>query len=492
MEKKLREARREYESHSIDVDSFKMRLFQIIEPQKRRTWTLKKIMLVTASVLTFGFSTGFAVSPSFANYVSSFLKSPLDPGVENAATKGYTNVTEASATDEGITVTLSEVVADPARLIVSTTVKSKQPDVSPAYGLLSPKNKLYLTDEKGNVVAANYDSYHRAGENGYYQFVLNDSTPKKLQLHLDATEIRLNDDKNVKTGKWNITVPIDMEKSVTATHAVPLNQTHTSSNGFIIQAKSISYTPSAARLTLESSWTPEGQNRIDQFAKEIQATDQERNILQLADLYFRILDHEGKVVASSSNEDQSVTTNRDSTPPLYQSWKTVTEGGKNKNIFEIVFVPSKSAKGMTFEMLGSSLYEPARFQIDIDPQTIKKNPITKQKEDAIVTVTNLSMQKNPVTGKNGVALDMTLATKTLKEWEWFLTDESNKRYTISMTPDSSDCSFSNQVETCKSRFFIKGMTQLPKKATLGIRLTKNSYKENDVWKFELPANAVQK
>ncbi|MEJ8548504.1 DUF4179 domain-containing protein [Brevibacillus borstelensis] len=496
MEKKLREAGREYELHKVDMDSFKMRLFQKIEPGKREGlspkrdgWTLKKIMLVTASVVTIGFSASFVVSPSFANYISSFIKAPPDLGTQNAATQGYSNLAEASATDQGITVIMSEVLADPARLIVSTTLKSESVDVSSEYGLLLPSTKMYLTDEKGNVIANRYDSYRRKGEYGYYQFVLNDFTPKKLQLHLEAKEIRLKGDKR-KDGTWNVSVPIDMEKSIAATKIVPLSQTHTTENGLIIQAKSIAYTPSAIRLTLESSWTQEAQNRINQFAEEIQATEEERDLLHLAELDFNILDQSGKVLASNLYEEQIVS--EVSFPPLYQSQKKVIEDGKTKNIYEIVFIPDKTTEGaITFEMLGSRLFEPARFQIEIDPLKIKKNSMTKKLGDATVTVTDLSVQKNPETGENGVAIDMTVATGTLKEWDWVLVDEANKTYNLSENRDYGKCSFSGQVETCNTRHFVEGMTQLPKKAILGIRLDKNKYKE-EKWDIQLPANPAQK
>ncbi|MGE5700972.1 MAG: hypothetical protein ACM32O_00425 [Clostridia bacterium] len=50
--------------------------------------------------------------------------------------------------------------------------------------------------------------------------------------------------------------------------------------------------------------------------------------------------------------------------------------------------------------------------------------------------------------------------------------------------------FTGDIETCKSQYFVKGMTKLPKEAKLTIRLTQNKYDEKK-WVLKLPANASQ-
>lgn len=498
MEKQLKNAKHQYESHSVDMEAFKKRLNQKIQKAEREGlsrkgdgWTLKKIALVSAAVLAIGFSGSVAVSPTFASYISSLWTKKIDPGVQEAVNKGYAKLAKASVTDQGITIETSEVIADPARLIVAISMKNAQGEfIFPDPDIAANDNKLFVTDENGNVIADDIQSYYKEGDIGYFQFVLNDAVSKKMQLRMDVKRIRLSGNQ-YKEGSWKLTVPIDIEQSMAATTTVPLNQTYTTPQGITVAAKSIVYSPSATRLTFETSWTKAARERIERTAKSVGATAQERELLHHQSLVFRILDQNGKDMVKL--DDLLVVSEGDSpAPTVYASQKIVKEGSTEKTIHEYVFFSGQTEKPLTFVLTGVSTFEPNDFRLALDPATLKTKPVSGTKGNHAVTVTDLSVQQNPATGQKEVALRMKEQSTNLRIWKWYLTDDKGQAYELVENRDGEgECSASKgsdgvYVEQCDNQYFAKGMTALPKKAALTIRLEPVQHSDSQ-WRVELPA-----
>ncbi|WP_410594110.1 DUF4179 domain-containing protein, partial [Bacillus sp. SIMBA_074] len=60
------------------------------------------------------------------NYI---LQKSIDPGIKKAAQNGFAKKVQASATDQGITLTVKEVMADPLRIsmVASLTDQNGKP-----------------------------------------------------------------------------------------------------------------------------------------------------------------------------------------------------------------------------------------------------------------------------------------------------------------------------------------------------------------------------
>ncbi|USG63774.1 DUF4179 domain-containing protein [Brevibacillus ruminantium] len=446
---------------------------------------MKKIALVTAAVLGIGFSVSVAVSPTLANYVSSFFNKDLDKGVQDAVDMGYAKEAEASATDQGIIIKVADVMADPARIIVSFQLEDTNGKKWSQHILNHKENKIYVTDEDGNVVADRISYFLRNDDYGYYQLMLAEDTPKQLKLHLEVKklETRVEEAANeFMDGNWNITVPIDMEKSMAASKTVPLSKTITTTPGLTIIAKSIAYTPSAARLTLETTWSEEAQKRIDGFAKQLNATEQDLKTLKAYELNYRIMDNAGNEIVSTSRrstQEQS---------PLYESIRKVTENGIEKDVYDIVFIPSKQQGEMTFELDGITLQEPSQLAIPIEANALAKAPVVEEREGLRVTIKSMSMEQEPESEKMMPALRVQEEYKDYPLREWYLTDDQNRSYPLKSVPVpckvTSD-STGDTLTVCERTLFAKGMDQLPKKAKLQLRLEAKSYETLD-WQLALP------
>ncbi|MED1721298.1 hypothetical protein [Brevibacillus parabrevis] len=217
-------------------------------------------------------------------------------------------------------------------------------------------------------------------------------------------------------------MPIDIEQSMAATTTVSLNQTYTTPQGITVTAKSIVYSPSATRLTFETSWTKAARERIERTAKSVGATAQERELLHHQSLVFRILDQNGKDMVKL--DDLLVASEGDSpAPTVYASQKIVKEGNTEKTIHEYVFFSGQTEKPLTFVLTGVATFEPNDFRLALDPATLKTKPVSGTKGNHAVTVADLSVQQNPATGQKEVALRMKEQSTNFRMWKWYLTDD---------------------------------------------------------------------
>ncbi|MEJ8545334.1 DUF4179 domain-containing protein [Brevibacillus borstelensis] len=482
MEHRWKNAKRQYESHQLDMVVFKKRLYSKIEDEKkgglsrkRDGWTMKKIALATAAVLGIGFSVSVAVSPTMANYVSSFLNRHLDNGVQNAVDKGYAKWTGASVTDQGITIKVADVMADPARLVVSFQLEDGKGEKWVKHLIKHKENKMYVTDENGQVLTEHFSQYVRRDDYGYYQFVLGENTPKKLQLHMELKkmETRFGEGANdFIDGDWKLTVPIDMDKSLTVSKTVPLEKTIETTPGLTIKARSIEYTPSAARLTLEATWTEEARKRLEGFGKQLNATETDMKKLKAYDLNYRIKDADGNEIVSSSRSMA------EGGGPLLESFRKGIENGVEKDVYDIVFLPPKQHGEMTFELDGVTLQEPSLLTIPVSADTLAKGPVSKEGEGLRVTVESMSMEQEPESKKTMVALHVREEYKVNPNLEWYLTDEKNRSYDLKNEPVPCQVeadSNGDALTVCERTMFVKGMEKLPKKAELKLRMEPKYY-----------------
>jgi uncharacterized membrane protein len=125
-------------------------------------------MIFLHEKITIGISAGAYLSPTFAAYIKSFFVRPdLDEGLQIAAKEGFSETTEASVTDNGITLKVKEVMADANRLIltyslekengefIDPTILFESEEWGPGRAIYFVKdlNTFYITDKDGDIVS---------------------------------------------------------------------------------------------------------------------------------------------------------------------------------------------------------------------------------------------------------------------------------------------------------------------------------------------------
>ncbi|MED1947805.1 DUF4179 domain-containing protein [Brevibacillus formosus] len=263
--------------------------------KKRGFDLMKKSALALASIAAV-VAMGIAVSPSFAAYVTGLYASTtknvspttsnsiistinsLDLGAKQAAHNGFAHPLSLTATDQGITLEIKEILADPLRIIIAGVTKDKdgkylEEEFQSWNGEITFKNK------DGKILNAFYSSYgEREAEspmpeqfNWYkrnfddYQVLqrqlnnfFNDEhpMPDEFIVEFNVTEIKCRQNgvptRTIK-GNWNFKIPVDMKKAKNATKTVEINQQYTTPQGTTFAIKEMKFAPSGTLLAIETN-----------------------------------------------------------------------------------------------------------------------------------------------------------------------------------------------------------------------------------------------
>lgn len=263
--------------------------------KKRSVDIVKKTTIAVAGlamVVTFG----TAVSPTFANYmngiyasinpsevtvtkgpynakqvVNLFDKKQTDIGVKKAAEYGFVQPLDMKVTDQGLTMAISAVVADPLRIMVLGSVtdssgKKIQSFWKDQFTIISSDNvkdfrEVRLKDKNGKVIMRLDDNQRETlpwppvpnGENfaygGQLSGFFDEANPMPDELILEMRVKRLTDTK----GTWNFDIPIDMRPAKAAMKTVALNKELETPTGATVELKEARFAPTATQLEFSNS-----------------------------------------------------------------------------------------------------------------------------------------------------------------------------------------------------------------------------------------------
>lgn len=338
---------------------------------------LKKIT-VTAASLAAIISLGTFISPTFAEYVKETLfkaSENVDKGIETAAKDGFVNVVDKEVTDQGITLKVREVLADPYRIVTTYEVMKggtalEVKDFFASTDVGDEINKFYLTDDKGKVVKERFN----IGDSNRIVFELIDSDnpegilPDNLIMHVEINQLDNN------KGKWHLEIPIDMLKAKSATKSYPVNKSYTNKDGVEIKVQKIAFAPSGTIIQLETKHTKERADFITKM-KEQRGQKDKAFLFKHAQFDYIIKNDKGEVVANTSGADKDSITNK---------------SGYNKKedtyISYNAFLPFSNQEKLTLEATSISYDEPIDYAISFKPSDLDKKKVTKPLYDSVVTV----------------------------------------------------------------------------------------------------------
>ena len=142
-------------------DDFADLVLTKLEPYKRaKKKSYWKRALLSAAGVALAFGITATVSPSFAQLVGGlFNTDSVDEGVHIAMDAGLVERVDLTATDNGITLKVEDVMVDSSRLVFSYQVlKSSGKTIYPYFELHDSENEIVFIDEEGKELQTSTSS----------------------------------------------------------------------------------------------------------------------------------------------------------------------------------------------------------------------------------------------------------------------------------------------------------------------------------------------
>jgi Domain of unknown function (DUF4179) len=468
---------------------------------KKRSITIMKRMTIAAAALTVVVSGGMLVSPTFASYVNAaFTNSPIgkadpvapvnnsilqksgDPGIKQAAQKGFAQTVNVSATDQGITFEVKEVMADPLRISIAAIVKDKngKPMDSFLSEMIRRDNKeqvITIKDNQGNVlqpVESSAKVETRKPNEAWRNVMSVDTGYMSLDRELrsyfdDISEIpdELVVEFNIKQlgdikGNWKLSVPVDMKKAKAATKTYEINKSFTTPQGLKLDVKQMTFAPSGMEMVIDRS-----------------TKDNERSAYS-----YELVTEKGTVAAAWDSNSVIREASKQNNVIKYLKWdhsRSTENGTRDFHYFQ----PIDASQSLTFKLGSVYTEEAAKLNAKLDANRLeKKEVITAEDQGDQFTFKKYQKDPNAVVDFEGydghhrvnddgtttklegydLAFEATLSpdTAAMGPYQyWTITDETGKKYEdVDYLIDKTE--YKNDRAIFGGTIFLENLTTLPK------------------------------
>ncbi|WP_314587688.1 DUF4179 domain-containing protein [Paenibacillus terrigena] len=372
MNNPIRQSKSCHEEGTIDVVSFKQRLAERVRDEGgvgvRRGASRRRFIITTMTAVVLSTCVLLSSYPSIANWFST-LTDPtiLDSGVTSATREGYSVNVDAAVSDKNITLHIVDVLADSTRLVVSYYVER---DGGRFADLL--QGDLSVTDSMGHILTNSYSRWQRdeIGEYGFLTFVLPES-PENLNIQLNINKIQIPgaglNRHQYLYGKWNITIPINISSSKSATQTVVIPKTTDFSipQGDSFALQQITFSPSMTRFEFDST------------TQRILSVD------------YTIKDGDGNIILMYDAKSQR----DDYTSSSYVPHPQQQTNDQRMKYF-VSIDPLGIARDYVFQATGVWIVEPVNFTFPIDRKLLQQQTITKKYEETTFQIERFTLEKD--------------------------------------------------------------------------------------------------
>lgn len=422
--------------------------------KKRSVDIVKKTTIAVAGlamVITFG----TAVSPTFANYmngiyasinpsevtvtkgpynakqvVNLFDKKQTDIGVKKAAEYGFVQPLDMKVTDQGLTMAISAVVADPLRIMVLGSVtdssgKKIQSFWKDQFTIISSDNvkdfrEIRLKDKNGKVIMRLDDNQGETlpwppvpnGENfaygGQLSGFFDEANPMPDELILEMRVKRLTDTK----GTWNFDIPIDMRPAKAAMKTVALNKELETPTGATVELKEARFAPTATQLEFSNSNPNE--KVVEGFRYEL--VDEKGTVVGKWDDMIEPdeRDHNLSILGMSHGASVNFT----------EKWQPSTS-------FVHTYMPLDPAKNLTMKLDAVYTVEKVSSQTKLSLAELEKNPKKVNVAGNQITFQSIKMEDDEEGTSFNIPLEAILAKDIVGLPErWTVKDENGNDATL--------------------------------------------------------------
>ncbi|MEJ8548815.1 DUF4179 domain-containing protein [Brevibacillus borstelensis] len=430
-----------------------------IDWKKRSVDMMKKTTIAVAG-LAVVVSLGTLVSPTFASYVNGlyyaanpikgpytdtegivglFAEDQTDKGALLAAEKGYVKPLNLKVTDQGLTMEMKAVLADPARIMVlgSLTDKDgKKLDTfwQDQFSRISSANVeqyrvIRLKDKNGNVLNPLLKDPDLPGSFRWMPLPNGENFVIGRDLaELFADQSKLPDEAILEVhvkqlgetkGTWNFDIPIDLRPAKAATKTVSVQQQFTTPQGEKIDLKEARFSPSAAQLQFATSGG-EGRNK---------------------GVRYNLIDEQGTILASWDDlykiyaDESGVKLMRNAILSLSRGGMLNAGRLTDKNVWVHSFAPIDSAKKVTMKLDAVYTAEKADFRAKLSIAELNKKPVTVKEGGNTFTFTKVEKKEDEKKMVYTIDVEGILAKDVAGiADDWLATDEKGDSNTFSFIP----------------------------------------------------------
>lgn len=445
--------------------------------QKKRSLTVMKNVSIATAALALVVSGGMLMSPTFSSYVNAaFASNPLnneapaasktilgqfgDDGIRQAVQNGFTQFPQVQVTDQGITFAVQEVIADPFRIQLATSItdqagKPLEVFWQDMYQQETKKPVVTLKDKHGNILqpadfakagggAVNPNDEWKNHRNLAGQLFLErelktyftdvSKVPDELVVEFSVQQM------GETKGNWKLSVPVNMQKAKAATKTEAIHKSYTTPQGIAFTLQEMTFAPTGVELVI----------------------DQRTNADKSFSYSYELVDDRGTVIAARDPQTFTGRVNKSKNDIRSMSgvpFQSIEGGFRSYHYFQPIAPQTK----LSFKLGSVYTEEPTDFRVKIDLGQLAKQPVLAEDHEDRFTFKKFVKDPDRVVDVEGyddgaytvkpdgtttkieghhIAFDITLGKKTAPLLTapayWTVTDETGKEYDTDYYVDKSE------------------------------------------------------
>ncbi|GEC93165.1 MULTISPECIES: DUF4179 domain-containing protein [Brevibacillus] len=459
---------------AVEIPSFQMPCQNnALQVRRRPFYRSKKWTSIgIASAVVLGLLGTMQVSPTFAAYVKSiFAQDGFDEGVQQAARQGFSETSNLSVTDQGITLEVKEIIADSAQVMVALMIKqSDGKQLLPTYPTATnaESNAVELLDAKGAVISDKWGTTFEDNA-GFIRFLLGkkgqEPLPKTLSIHFDEIGDR--------KGNWKLQVPITMAKATAATTVLPVNQTQVTKHGLKMTLHQIVNTPTTTRIELETQWTEAAKKQLEQEAKKLTGKTTDPDYAPFLPYQQYMLGYYYEEADGSKGKERRK-----------ERSHSIDRYGHFRWIMDDDPLPKGKAKTLVINSFHKAI--PYDMSVTFHPDELNKKPVIKQVGEDIFTVKGIKLEKDEFSEKQQMVMEVEVLSKDISDiylpW-WIAQDGQGTTYRARRSTQSTGPADQSGRERVTYKFWIVDskswkedeIDKLPEKLTLRLDAVQKKY-----------------
>lgn len=494
---------------------------------KKRSIDIMKKMAITVASLAAAIAFGTMVSPTFANYVNSLFHSVkgVDGGAKSAAVEGYVQPINKQVTDQGFTVSVKEVLADPIRLMIIWEVtdqngKKIDDDNLDWIMKITDKNGKGLNTKSKHPDFIPYgtgpwgdDKEYQASQVEFREIIDKpENIPDEIRVKMEYFQV------NDTEGSWIVEFPVDMKKAKAVSKTLKINQEYTSPQGVIIRLNDIMTVPSTSVITHEAEWNEQKLKEYEKLAERTELkkmttvkyfqngkesseqveVDRAKELLKKFGIAYEILDEKGNTVAGYDDLYDHNWNNIAKNQVRQSRMGIRSDGATNKAVMWQGYVPFSSNDKLTFKLHSIYLMEPATFVAKLPLGQSGKQPITVENSGSTFTFSQFRLKANDQEeeidgnlwrGKGAIInVKGTLPQNMVNAIGWKATDETGKEYSVYVETGFDYIKNENGQREVNGAIFVSGLEKQPKELTISYKLHERQHRDVN---WEVPIDLSQ-
>lgn len=487
---------------------------KVCKPQKRQKTSIFKKLALSAAAFVLIIFLSAAFSPTFASYLKKllFLTSPVIVefeefygGFKSAAEKGLVSSPEIQVTDQNLTVTVKEVVADSFQIAVILRVQDRKGNELPGEllreGFLDRNNNVNsyaVTDVTGQNLHLLKGA--RLGTEGADKdFILTlslDETfskqglPERFIFKLYIKQI------GNQTGDWDLPIVLDLKESLSRVKTMNFDDRHTTRAGIVVGLTKVKLMPTSAHVTVESSLTDARKRQLDQLLANYHGTDkfEYKFSTEYYHYSYRIVDEQGKTIAASDGM-LAADLRKSEQKGIKHASQIANKDGVSTYKYE--FLPFPDNRPLWFEFTGVINGEYPSFSIRFKPEELaKQQPVFRDDYGNELTVTSFKVKPQTNEGPKSlqkagwlIELDGDFNENVTGMSHWNVTDDQGKKFHGPVIEYDNIVHKNGKTSFHLSLLFL-GLKHQPKELSLSPGFMEKWYDEN--WKIPIVPATEQK